>query len=386
MIKQKITIPKGWEVKKLKELLDYERPDKYIVKSTEYQGNFKIPVLTANKSFIRGYTNEEFGICRDLPVIIFDDFTTDSKYVDFPFKVKSSAIKILRSKSEHANLKFLYEVIKSIHFSVGNHKRYYISEYQNIDVIVPTWNEQKKIAEILSKVDEDIEKTEGVIKNIEKLKRGLMRELLTKGIGHKKFKKTKLGEIPEDWEIIELQKFADLIMGQSPSSKSYNQKRNGLPFLQGNADFIVGSKYPKIRQWTTELTKISEAGSILFSVRAPVGEVFMNNTKACIGRGLASLNAKVKDSQEFLYYCLQNLEDRFNKLAQGSTFTAINSDSLKNIKILKPKLIQEQKQIAEILSSVDDKIEINKQIKNKLIQLKKGLMQDLLSGKVRVGI
>ena len=128
--KQEI-IPKNWQIKKISDLLDYERPDKYIVKSTAYSDKYKTPVLTANKSFVLGFTDEDFGIYDNVPVIIFDDFTTDSKYVDFPFKVKSSAIKILKAKNKNVNLKFVYEKIKSIKFPVGNHKRYYISEYQN---------------------------------------------------------------------------------------------------------------------------------------------------------------------------------------------------------------------------------------------------------------
>src|ERR1035437_5716434 len=93
-------IPRGWERKKIRDLLNFERPDNYIVKSDNYTAVAKTPVLTANKSFILGYTDEDFGICKNLPAIIFDDFTTDSKYVDFPFKIKSSAIKILRSKNQ----------------------------------------------------------------------------------------------------------------------------------------------------------------------------------------------------------------------------------------------------------------------------------------------
>src|SRR3989338_8142391 len=89
----KQNIPKGWQEKQIKDLLNYERPDKYIVESDRYI-NQGTPVLTANKSFILGYTDEKGGVYKDVPVIIFDDFTTDSKFVDFPFKVKSSAIKI----------------------------------------------------------------------------------------------------------------------------------------------------------------------------------------------------------------------------------------------------------------------------------------------------
>ena len=95
---KKKSIPKEWDKKKIKDLLVFERPDDYIVESSVYTKSGKTPVLTANKSFVLGYTDEDFGIYENTPAIIFDDFTTDSKYVDFPFKIKSSAIKILKSK------------------------------------------------------------------------------------------------------------------------------------------------------------------------------------------------------------------------------------------------------------------------------------------------
>ena len=118
-----------WGLRKLEELLDYEQPTEYIVTDTEYDDNNDTPVLTAGKTFILGHTNEETGIFRNLPVIIFDDFTTTNKYVTFPFKVKSSAMKILKLKDKKANLGFVFEKMQLINFHLGDHKRYWISEY-----------------------------------------------------------------------------------------------------------------------------------------------------------------------------------------------------------------------------------------------------------------
>lgn len=167
-----------WKVKKIRELLNYEQPWKYAVKNTEYLGS-GTPVLTANKSFILGYTDETDGICENIPVIIFDDFTTDSKYVDFPFKVKSSAIKLLRTKKEIADLKFMYGKIKLIKFHLGDHKRYYISEYQNLDVLVPEIEEQIAIAQVLSDMDTEIDELERKLAKYKLIKQGMMQELLT---------------------------------------------------------------------------------------------------------------------------------------------------------------------------------------------------------------
>ncbi|QOR75924.1 MAG: restriction endonuclease subunit S [Thermoflavifilum sp.] len=141
-----------WVVKRIGDILEYERPDKYIVTSENYVSE-GIPVLTANKSFILGYTNEIDNIYANVPVILFDDFTTDMKYVNFPFKVKSSAIKILRAKNYH-NLKFILNYCHKIKFDAKEHKRYYISVFQNLTIPLPTLPEQQKIADSLSNLDE----------------------------------------------------------------------------------------------------------------------------------------------------------------------------------------------------------------------------------------
>lgn len=137
-------LPSGWTLCCLEDVLDYEQPQAYIVNSTDYSNDYKTPVLTPGKSFVLGYTNELSGICNHLPVIIFDDFTTESKYVDFPFKVKSSAMKILRARGE-INLKYV-AIFMSITRLVGDtHKRYWISEYSKIPIPIPPLREQGRI-------------------------------------------------------------------------------------------------------------------------------------------------------------------------------------------------------------------------------------------------
>ena len=168
-----------WEVKKIGELLKYERPDKYFVKSDDYQDNAKTPVLTANKSFVLGHTNEDFGIYEDLPAIIFDDFTTDSKFVDFRFKVKSSAIKILKTRSAETNLKFVYERMRLINFPLGEHKRHYISEFHHIEIPTPKPAEQTAIAEVLLEMDAELAALTQRRDKTRDLKQGIMQELLT---------------------------------------------------------------------------------------------------------------------------------------------------------------------------------------------------------------
>lgn len=146
-----------WPMVELSEVFEYEQPTKYIVKSVNYNKEFKTPVLTAGQSFILGYTNEKDGIfpIKKLPVIIFDDFTTAIKFVDFPFKVKSSAMKILHVKKEKAEIKFLYSLMQRINFNSSTHKRYWISQYSKIKFPLPPLEIQKQIAEQINALEDE---------------------------------------------------------------------------------------------------------------------------------------------------------------------------------------------------------------------------------------
>jgi len=167
-----------WEMKKLGELLNYEQPTKYLVNDTEYSGNYNIPVLTAGKTFVFGYTAEKTGIFRDLPVIIFDDFTTATKFVDFPFKAKSSAMKMLKPRSKNISLKFVFEKMQLIDFKLGDHKRYWISEYQEIEMDTPKLAEQTAIANVLSDIETGIDNLKKKLAKYSHIKIGMMQQLL----------------------------------------------------------------------------------------------------------------------------------------------------------------------------------------------------------------
>ena len=140
-------LPQGWVVTNLESLLSYEQPTNYIVESTDYSNNFSTPVLTAGKSFILGYTNETTGIYRRIPTIIFDDFTTESKYVDFEFKVKSSAVKILTANTNLVLIRFAYYLMQSIDIDHDNHQRYWLSVFSKQEVALPPLAEQQRIVE-----------------------------------------------------------------------------------------------------------------------------------------------------------------------------------------------------------------------------------------------
>ncbi len=137
-------LPKGWTYCKLEDVVDYEQPTNYIVHSTNYSDAYSIPVLTAGKSFIIGYTNEHENVYTKLPCIIFDDFTTNSKFVDFQFKVKSSAMKILQVRAA-AEVKYVAMFMSITRLIGDTHKRYWISEYSKMKIPLPPLAEQKRI-------------------------------------------------------------------------------------------------------------------------------------------------------------------------------------------------------------------------------------------------
>lgn len=154
----------------INELLDYEQPNSYIVTSDEYIfDSTKTPVLTANKGFILGYTEEKYGIYQKGDCIIFDDFTMNAKYVTFPFKVKSSAIKILTAKS-NVNLRFMFEYLHSMELKSEEHKRHYISEIATLVVAIPTIDMQNRIASILDSIDSKMAIEQQIAKGYEKEK------------------------------------------------------------------------------------------------------------------------------------------------------------------------------------------------------------------------
>lgn len=166
-----------WMLRPLGDLLAYEQPSRYLVASTDYTPS-GTPVLTAGKTFLLGYTQERDGIYEAVPVIIFDDFTTASKYVEFPFKAKSSAMKMLSARSG-ANLRFVFERMQLIDFVTVDHKRRWIAEYSKIQVAVPSRNEQDAIASVIDEADRELNALSKRLAKAWSVKQGMMQQLLT---------------------------------------------------------------------------------------------------------------------------------------------------------------------------------------------------------------
>ena len=149
-------LPKGWCKCRLEDIVKYEQPQAYIVNSTDYDDRYLTPVLTAGKSFIIGYTNETKGIYQNTPCIIFDDFTTDSKFVEFPFKVKSSAMKILKVAND-IEIEYVAMFMSITRLIGDTHKRYWISEYSKLYIPIPPKEEQKRIINAVNAMFEKLD-------------------------------------------------------------------------------------------------------------------------------------------------------------------------------------------------------------------------------------
>lgn len=228
-------------------------------------------------------------------------------------------------------------------------------------ITLPPIAEQRKIAAILTTQDRVIELKEERLAEKQRQKKYLMHRFFVDVNG----KKIRLGQI------------ANVIMGQSPSSTSYNEQMEGMPLIQGNGDVEGRNTHP--RMYTTQPTKMCKKGDILISVRAPVGSVSRSSMNACIGRGMCAVDAEIY--QNYVYQYLIYFEDKWGKVSQGSTFESISGDEIRKLKILIPDNMQH---IEKILSTADNEIELFQKDIAQEKQKKKALMQLLLTGIVRV--
>jgi type I restriction enzyme S subunit len=225
--KQIEKLPKDWNIKQFEDFLDYIQPTPFIVESTEYSDDYKIPVLTAGKSFIKGYTNEIDGIFNSLPVIIFDDFTTANKFVNFPFKVKSSAMKILKAKDENVNIKFVYYYMQTVRVSFDTHKRYWISVFSKLQIPSPPKLTQLAI---VSKIEELFSEIENGIKSLFTAKEQLKkyRQSVLKWAFEGKLSELRFTGFKDD-KIKTLEKDGSDEILKSSNPKNHSSDKEGLP-------------------------------------------------------------------------------------------------------------------------------------------------------------
>lgn len=182
------------------------------------------------------------------------------------------------------------------------------------------------------------------------------------------------------WEFVRLSSVSEIIAGQSPESKYYNDKGDGIPFFQGKADF--GIDYPSVRYWCTHPTKIAKPKDILISVRAPVGPTNICDIDACVGRGLAAIRTSDKIYYKYLYYYFKTIEEKLASQGNGSTFSAITTSVLKELQIPLPPLAT-QKRIAEILDAADALRRKDQELLKKYDELAQAIFIDMFGDPVK---
>lgn len=385
----KETLPKGWTIAKFEDLLDYIQPTNYIVKSTDYKDTYPTPVLTAGKSFIKGYTNETDGIFTKLPTIIFDDFTTATQFVNFPFKVKSSAMKILQPTCDLVNIKLAYYFMKIQNIKGETHKRFWISEYSQLPVPLAPLPEQKRILAKLEQLLTDLDKG---IEYLETTKQQLKvyRQAVLKWAFEGKFLKNDY-----NWQTIPLGNVANAIDPQ-PSHRTPPISKDSIPYVStkdvdyetDSIDFSIARKVSKtVLKEHLERYKLENGDFIIGKIGTigkPVRIVLPQDYT--LSANVVLIQPR-KINSKFLYYLFKSdfIESQFRKGQKATAQAAFGIQKVRTMDIPYPEPSQQEKIVHEIESrlSVCDKIE--ETIENSLQQaeaLRLSIIKKAFEGKL----
>ncbi len=224
-----------WERRKLGEIFKYEQPQAYIVKSTEYNDKYETPVLTAGQSFILGYTDEKFGIKKateKCPVVIFDDFTTSSHYVDFPFKVKSSAMKLLTLNNSKDNICCVYNVLQNIGYVPVSHERHWISTFAKFNVLLPqSMEEQRIVGEYFKQLNQLITLYQRKYDKLHHIKKSMLEKMFLKNGSN--VPEIRFKGFTGDWEQRKLEEYCEMYNGDRSSKypNAQDMMSDGIPFI-----------------------------------------------------------------------------------------------------------------------------------------------------------
>jgi len=381
-------IPVDWEVTSLGKIAYLE----YGASLPERKRN-KGSVPVYGSSGIVGYHSE--GLIDGPGIIIGRKGTVGAiNWVDKSFYPIDTTFYISKNQSKEY-LKWLFYLLSNLHLERLNITTGVpgLNREQAHSVIlpIPPFSEQKKIADILTTVDGAIEKTAQVIEKTKELKKGLMQRLLTRGIGHNKFKKTEIGEMPVEWEVAKLK---DIVLrfynGGTPDTSNENYWGGDIPWITG-ADFEKQKVNRSRRNIThkgveNSATNIIPKGNLLVATRTGVGKIAIAPFDIAISQDITGI---ILDSQKalpgYIYWYLDHKADRLRSIIQGTSINGLLRGDLESFMLPLP-LVNEQKKIADILTSIDDEVEKEMNHKDQLETLKKGLMQVLLTGKLRVAV
>ena len=274
--------------------------------------------------------------------------------------------------------------------TVGAQPNLSLKQIGDFNILLPSIKEQEKIASILSTVDEQIDNVDALIEKNKELKKGLMQTLLTKGIGHTKFKTTEIGEIPEEWEVKKIIDIATTTSGGTPSRAKKEYYENGIyPWVK------TGELYNKYISETEEYitedalkkssAKLVQEGAVIIAMYgATIGKLSIAKRSVTTNQACCSIICNDNICyNEYLYYRLDFEKENIINLGAGGAQPNISQDIIKSYKLAIPSIVEQQR-IALILSEIDEKIDEYENKKQKLEEIKKGLMQQLLTGKIRV--
>lgn len=265
------------------------------------------------------------------------------------------------------------------------------SVVQTVEIPVPPLEEQRKIATVLYNIDQAIQKTEEIIEQTKRVKKGLTQELLIKGyFDHQNFHEVRIGplkyNIPEKWSLIPIGELGEVITGDTPSTDDRSNFGDDYPFV--TPEDLENQKYvTEIRRGITEAgmketKRIPKDAVMIDCIGSNLGKVAISKRPLATNQQINSVITSEEYDEEFLYYCLQFISN-FIKAQAGATATPIlRKSSFQALNLPKPPL-EEQEKIGKVLSDFDKKIGENRMFKNKLDTIKKALMQDLLTGNVR---
>ncbi len=396
-------IPKGWGKAIFEDLLDYIQPTKFIVESTEYDDKYKTPVLTAGKSFIIGHTNETNGIFNEIPVIIFDDFTTSTQFVNFQFKVKSSAMKILKPTCELLSIKYVFYFMQIIHISVDTHKRYWISHYSQLPIPLPPLPEQHrivaKIEELFSSLDKGIESLKTAQQQLKVYRQSVLKWAFEGKLTNKKVVE---GELPQGWKYLKLRDITTEKDGLrrgpfgSAIKKEFFVPSGYKVYEQGNAInddpyrgnyFIDEKKYMELVNF-----KVIPGDLIVSCSGVTLGRIseIPNDAKpGIINQALLRIRLKynlIRNKYFILYFRGAFFQKKIFDQSQGTAMpNLVGIKDFKEIELLIPPLPEQHAIVGEIESrlSVCDKIE--ESIEHSLKQseaLRQSILKKAFEGKL----
>ena len=366
----------AWEQRKLGDIFEFERPDKYMIKDDHYEET-GIPVLTANKAFILGYKNET-GAYSKGDCIIFDDFTLDSKYVDFPYKINSSVIKILTSK-DNSNLKFDYYLLNQAKILQQGHARHYISVVQPTIVNVPQKCESSKIEKLFTNFDNLITLHQRKYEKLKSMKTALLEKMFP--AGNDTSPKIRFKGFTEAWEQRKLGDIASIVGGGTPSTINNNYWGGSInwfsPVEIGNEIYVSSSQNKITKEGYDNCSaKLLPVGTILFTSRAGIGKTAILTVKGCTNQGFQSIVPNIdKLDSYFIYSKSDELKKYGEAMGAGSTFVEVSGKQMAEMKLMMPSTLKEQQVIGNFFKNLDHLITLHQRKCEKLKNLKKSLLE-----------